>query len=138
MYIYFLIGSSTYYVLWYSSQVSCNFDPSLSYLAVNYLDRLLSSQGIPVKNQNPAFLIPKNSFWWILFLLFLFSFEIQLSILSMFNHHSNQSHGSLGFLQLLVFLLQPKWRRQNSIFLIFRQVSIDNIDVYIIAPYGND
>ncbi|PNT08413.1 hypothetical protein POPTR_013G149000v4 [Populus trichocarpa] len=28
-------------------RVSCNFDPSLSYLAVNYLDRLLSSQGIP-------------------------------------------------------------------------------------------
>jgi hypothetical protein len=71
-------------------------------------------------------------------LLFLFSFEIQLNILSMFNHHSNQSHGSLGFLQLLVFLLQPKWRRQNSVFLILRQVSIDNINVYIIAPYVND
>ncbi|KAJ6291348.1 hypothetical protein OIU76_023420 [Salix suchowensis] len=28
-------------------RVSCNFDPSLSYLAVNYLDRFLSSQGIP-------------------------------------------------------------------------------------------
>ncbi|KAL9380084.1 hypothetical protein Peur_028566 [Populus x canadensis] len=28
-------------------RVSCNFDPSLSYLAVNYLDRLLSSLGIP-------------------------------------------------------------------------------------------
>ncbi|CAK7349972.1 unnamed protein product [Dovyalis caffra] len=29
------------------SRVSCNFDPSLFYLAVNYLDRFLSSQGIP-------------------------------------------------------------------------------------------
>ncbi|KAJ6763757.1 CYCLIN-D6-1-RELATED [Salix purpurea] len=28
-------------------RVSCNFDPSLSYLAVNYLDRFLSSHGIP-------------------------------------------------------------------------------------------
>ncbi|KAF5746014.1 hypothetical protein HS088_TW06G00179 [Tripterygium wilfordii] len=28
-------------------QISCNFDPFLSYLAVNYLDRFLSSQGIP-------------------------------------------------------------------------------------------
>ncbi|KAJ6361002.1 hypothetical protein OIU77_004934 [Salix suchowensis] len=30
-------------------RVSCNFDPSLSYLAVNYLDRFLSSHGIPVQ-----------------------------------------------------------------------------------------
>ncbi|XP_022726635.1 putative cyclin-D6-1 [Durio zibethinus] len=29
------------------SQFSCKFDPFLSYLAVNYLDRFLSSQGIP-------------------------------------------------------------------------------------------
>ncbi|OMP10437.1 hypothetical protein COLO4_04511 [Corchorus olitorius] len=29
------------------SQLSCKFDPFLSYLAVNYLDRFLSSQGIP-------------------------------------------------------------------------------------------
>ncbi|KAB5530178.1 hypothetical protein DKX38_020259 [Salix brachista] len=28
-------------------RVACNFDPSLSYLAVNYLDRFLSSHGIP-------------------------------------------------------------------------------------------
>ncbi|KAL4620286.1 hypothetical protein ACB092_06G142400 [Castanea dentata] len=28
------------------SQLSCNFDPLLSYLAVNYLDRFLSSQGM--------------------------------------------------------------------------------------------
>ncbi|OMO90994.1 hypothetical protein CCACVL1_07239 [Corchorus capsularis] len=29
------------------SQLSCKFDPFLSYLAVNYLDRFLSSQGMP-------------------------------------------------------------------------------------------
>jgi cyclin D6 len=30
-------------------QLSCDFDPLLSYLAVNYLDRFLSSQGMLVK-----------------------------------------------------------------------------------------
>ncbi|KAA3463647.1 D6-type cyclin [Gossypium australe] len=31
------------------SQFSCKFSPFLSYLAVNYLDRFLSSQGLPVR-----------------------------------------------------------------------------------------
>ena len=50
-------------------QLSCNFDPLLSYLAVNYLDRFLSSQGMLVKKPSTWRLWIIHHLCWILLCL---------------------------------------------------------------------
>ena len=78
-------------------QFSCKFDPFLSYLAVNYMDRYLSSQEMLVKIKIKiswtminvywvTYIVRSDSMYWILIMII-----------------SSQNHGSLGFLQSLAF-----------------------------------
>lgn len=47
--IFLFLWLLIYFILNVLFQFSCKFDPFLSYLAVNYMDRFLSSQEMPVK-----------------------------------------------------------------------------------------